>query len=238
MSELVRLGVGAQGEEAKGRAPSTPAGSTDDNIEEAGEGGRDTSDTSDIKPGGESPPRGAKRSRRPDTKIIVLISHEALKRGYVEGDERCEIAGVGPVSVATARSLMVDSFGAAIVTNGVDVFTVAHLGRSVTAYQRSALEARGYVCEVPGCGSTRALEIDHIDDWVLTWKTQLDQLCWLCRLHHLDKTHRGWRLVGSPGQRRWVSPPGARSGPDPPSDDGAPPGDGDRRTLFGDPSAA
>ncbi len=72
---------------------------------------------------------------------------------------------MGPVPVATARSLMADAFGAAVVTNGVDVFSVAHLGRSVTAHQRSALEARGYRCEVPGCGATRGLEIDHIHDW-------------------------------------------------------------------------
>lgn len=30
--------------------------------------------------------------------------------------------------------------------------------------QRSALEARGYRCEVPGCGTTRGLEIDHAED--------------------------------------------------------------------------
>ncbi len=145
-------------------------------------------------------------SRRPDTKVIVLIDHEALKRGWAEADERCEIAGVGPVPVATARSLMADAFGAAVVTNGVDVFSVAHLGRSVTAHQRSALEARGYRCEVPGCGATRGLEIDHIHDWHSTFRTELARLCWLCRRHHLDKTHRGWRLEGPPGDRRWVTP--------------------------------
>jgi hypothetical protein len=233
--------VGAQeGEGAKGRPSSPPVGSTDNDTEEASDDGCETSETGDTSSGG-SPPRGAKRSRRPDTKIIVLINHEALKRGWVEGDERCEIAGVGPVSVASAKSLMVDAFGAAIVTNGVDVFTVAHLGRSVTAYQRSALEARGYVCEVPGCGSTRALEIDHIDDWVLTWKTQLDSLAWLCRTCHLDKTHRDARPHGPPGDRRWVGPTGQSSGPDPPSDGGAPPVASPSDTdgpPFGDPSAA
>jgi hypothetical protein len=82
------------------------------------------------------------------------------------------------------------------VTKGVDVCSVAHLGRSVNAHQRTALEARGYRCEVPGCGGSRGLEIDHIEDWHLTWRTMLDSLVWLCRRHHLDKTHRGWRLDG------------------------------------------
>ncbi len=147
----------------------------------------------------------------------MIIDHAALTRGRVEGDERCEIAGVGPVSLATARSLLADCFGAAIVTNGVDVFTVAHLGRSVTEHQRSALEARGYRCEVPGCGATRGLEIDHIDDWHDSFKTALEFLCWLCKRHHLDKTHRGWRLEGPAGDRRWVGPR-SRAGPHPPRD--------------------
>ena len=87
----------------------------------------------------------------------MLIDYDALRRGYAEADETCEIAGVGPVPVATVRGMLADSFGAAIVTDGVDVYNVAHLGRSATAHQRTALEARGYRCEVPGCGSTTAL---------------------------------------------------------------------------------
>lgn len=99
---------------------------------------------------------------------------------------------------------MGDAFGAAVVTDGVDVFNVAHPGRSATAHQRSALRARGYRCEVPGCGARSGLEIDHIDDWAFTKATRLSSFCWLCRGHHQDKTHRGWRLLGSPGSRRWV----------------------------------
>jgi hypothetical protein len=109
---------------------------------------------------------------------------------------------------------MGDAFGAAIVTDGVDVFTVAHLGRSATAFQRSALEARGYHCEVPGCGATTALEIDHIEDWHKTFRTKLDAMAWLCRVHHTAKTNGGWRLEGPPGGRRWL--PGGASRPDVP----------------------
>ena len=104
-------------------------------------------------PAGEAPvpdvvlePQRVTRSRRPDTKILVLVDYEAIKRGWAEGDERREIAGARPISVATARSMMTDAFGAAIVANAVDVFTVAHLGRSVIERQRTAPEARGYRC--------------------------------------------------------------------------------------------
>ncbi len=158
--------------------------------------------------------RFRRRSRRPDTKVIALIDYEALKRGVAEGDETAEIAGVGPVPVGTIRSMLGDAFGAAIVTNGVGVYNNAHLGRATPAHQRTPLEARGYVCEVPGCGCRVALEIDHVDDWALTLQTRLDHLAWLCRRHHLAKTHRGYRLLVPPGNRRWLPP--AR--PDPPAD--------------------
>lgn len=60
----------------------------------------------------------AKRSRRPETKVIVLIDYEVLRRGHAEAEEVCEIAGVGPIPAATAISMMADAFGAAVVTNG------------------------------------------------------------------------------------------------------------------------
>ncbi len=152
-----------------------------------------------------------RRSRRPDAKVIVLIDHAALTRGATEPGERCEIAGVGPVSVATARSMLGEATLAAVVTDGVDVYSVAHLGRQVTAHQRTALEARGYRCEVPECGSSSGLQIDHITGWALNHRTQLDDLCWLCPHHHRQKTHDGHRIVGPPRQRRWLAPPGATS---------------------------
>ena len=93
--------------------------------------------------------------------------------------------------------------------------------------------------EVRGCGSTTALEIDHIEDWAKTFRSKLGSLCWLCRRHHRDKTHKGWRLEGRPTSRRWVAPEKAARPPDEPGSE--PPGiaaDRERPTLFGDPSAA
>src|SRR5436189_189042 len=78
---------------------------------------------------GSSPPRNT---------VHVVIDHAALVRGKAEPGERCEVAGVGPVPVNVVRSMMDDAFVTAVVTNGVDVATVAHLGRRPTAHQRSA----------------------------------------------------------------------------------------------------
>jgi hypothetical protein len=145
-------------------------------------------------------------SARPDRKVIALVDHAALLRGATGPGERCELAGVGPVPVSTVVAMLGDAFLAAVVTDGVDVHSVAHLGRRVTAHQRSALEARGYRCEVPDCDVSTALEIDHVTGWARTRQTRLDDLAWLCRHHHHQKTHCGYRLTGRFGQRAWQAP--------------------------------
>jgi hypothetical protein len=154
-----------------------------------------------------------------ESKVIALISHDALVRGHTEPGDTCELAGIGPVPVSVIDDMLEDAFLAAVVTNGVDVYNVAHLGRRPSAFQRTALEARGYRCEVPGCTARHALEIDHTDDWAATLRTKLDRLGWLCPHHHQLKTRRGYRLEGPVGNRRWYDDKGtllAGNPPDPP----------------------
>ena len=90
-------------------------------------------------------------SSRPRNTVHVVIDHSALVRGKAEATECCEVAGVGRVPVRVVRSMLDDAFVTAVVTNGVDVATVAHLGRRPTAHQRSALEVRDPECVVPTC---------------------------------------------------------------------------------------
>jgi hypothetical protein len=139
-------------------------------------------------------------------KLIVRIDHAALNRGHTLPGEVCEIAGIGPIPVATARHLARDAFLTAVTTNGTDIQNVAHLGRAATAHQRTALQARGMTCAVPGCGTTTRLEIDHIDGWAITRRTHLHHLDWLCHFHHNQKTNHSYRLQGPPGNRTWHPP--------------------------------
>lgn len=47
------------------------------------------------------------------------------------------------------------------MTDGTDIQAVSHMGRRVTARQRTALEVRDPCCVVPGCEVRDHLEIDH-----------------------------------------------------------------------------
>jgi hypothetical protein len=171
-------------------------------------------------------PKGASRA---ETKVFVHIDLESLVKGRMaEGaGAMCHIDGIGPVDVAWVRSVMGDAFVAALFTDRQGVRDVVHLGRKVTAHQRTAMEARGHRCEVPGCSATHGLEIDHVTGWTTTHTTRLDDLMWLCAHHHDQKTHHGARVTGPPGHRTW-HPPRPKAGanghrspsPPQPTDDG------------------
>ena len=74
--------------------------------------------------------------------LNLRVDHAAMVRGHVEGEEVCEIAGVGPVPVATVKAMAEDAYLKVIVTDGADVRAVAHASRYIPAKLRTAIEAR------------------------------------------------------------------------------------------------
>ena len=158
---------------------------------------------------GRSGPRGSGRA----AKVIVRVDHGALMRGHPIEGEVCEVTGVGPVPVrAVRRWIADDAFVAAILTKGVDVRSVVHLGRQATALQRTALEWLAPECCVRGCPNQARLEIDHEQDWARTHHTTLDELDHLCAHHHRMKTRHGHRLEPGSGTRRLLPPSAPQTG--------------------------
>jgi hypothetical protein len=72
---------------------------------------------------------GDATSRSPRSLMLIRADLAALKRGQVHGDELCEIPGVGPIAATAARDLLGDSIVKLVITKGVAVQTVTHLGR-------------------------------------------------------------------------------------------------------------
>jgi len=136
---------------------------------------------------------------------LVRCDLAALQRGAVNGDELCEIAGLGPIPVGTAVDLLGDATWKLIITRGVDVANVTTLSRKATAAMLAALAWRSPVCSVEGCGRT-ILQIDHRVPWAETHHTTLLELDPLCAHHHDAKTHDGWELVDGCGVRSMVPP--------------------------------
>ena len=158
------------------------------------------------------PPRCA--ARRPTDRkrtpaqflALIRVDHSALQRGAVIDGETCEITGLGPIPVATARDLLGDAILKVVITKGVDVANVTHLGRSHTVAQRVALWWQAPDCTREGCTRTQRLELDHRYEWRKTHRTRVDETDPLCDHDHDLKTYDGWALVVGRGKRPMVPP--------------------------------
>ena len=156
--------------------------------------------------------KSSTKTTRPNAVINIRIDIDALKRGRTENGEICEIAGVGPIPVATATEYLGEAFLKLLVVDGVDIKTVAHMGRHIPAPLRTAVEERDRVCQVPTCDMSIGLEIDHIMPFSEGGPASLANLVRLCKRHHLQKTHDGYRLVrikseaGSESRWQWRRP--------------------------------
>jgi len=141
--------------------------------------------------------------------VVIRVDATALKRGHTKTGETCDIPGVGPVPVAAVKRQLPDAFVKILVHDGVDVTTVCHVGRTVTAHVQSALEGRDPVCVVPGCDTAQGLENHHWDVRYETCKsTSLAGLARVCSWHHNLITYEGWVLRDEAGSWEWRPPPG------------------------------
>ncbi|HUQ63914.1 MAG TPA: DUF222 domain-containing protein [Acidimicrobiales bacterium] len=183
-----------------------------------------------VTPGGEGPAPGAaaqgvggtrraagpvppgktatRRTRRwYNARLLGRFDVEAFVRGYPIEGEMVELVGYGPIPVAAMRDMIESGnpFLVAIATKGVDVVSVAHIGRKFTAHQHSALDWLYPTCAAKGCGKP-AQETDHRADWSKTHVSLLTQADRYCSRHHYLKTHHGWGLVEGTGVREFVPP--------------------------------
>jgi len=155
---------------------------------------------------GDGPNHG--RGPRPAApRTLIIVNAESLRRGTTEGDELCEIEGIGPVSVAAATELLSEGGFQYLVKEGFDIKAVTKSTRVIANCIDMALIVRDRVCARPGCGKRFGLETDHREvDYGDDGPSELDNLVRLCPECHRLKTDGGWRLEGRPGAWEWVAP--------------------------------
>ena len=83
-----------------------------------------------------------------------------------------------------------ETFVKLIIAEGKDVRNVTHIGRNLTAEQRTALLASDRECSAAGCHKRGYLEIDHVIEVSRDGPTELANLEYLCYPHHKEKTQR------------------------------------------------
>ena len=146
------------------------------------------------------------KASNPAFLALLRVDLEALVRGRLEGDELCEIAGVGAVPPRVARNLLGESILELVITSGADVVNVTHLGRGPNAAQRIAALWTSPACTNSLCSHTLAIEHDHRTPWAQVHQTTSGNIDRLCRPCHNRKTHDGWALVAGKGRRPLVPP--------------------------------
>ncbi len=153
----------------------------------------------------DEPVDGKKRSPKARYTTLLHVDVEALVRDRVEGDETCELPGYGPIPVRVARDLLGESISKLVITKGVDVMNVTHLGRGATGAtdrvvvgrNRSVRTRRVRACS---CRSTTATPGPR----PITPSSRSSIRS--CPHDHDLKTNRGWLLVDGRGRRKFVPP--------------------------------
>jgi hypothetical protein len=155
--------------------------------------------------------RGKGKADRAD--VVFVMSWDAYQRGHTHGDELCHVIGGGPVPVSVVRDAIAEAaFVKAVVVKGVEIHTVAHLGRYKTAELRTALELGtaprfdGAVCVEDECDRRYELEWDHDDPVANDGPTSYDNMKARCKPHHWEKTQRD-RKAGKLRPRAERGPP-------------------------------
>lgn len=150
---------------------------------------------------------GRRAQAAPEHLALLRLDVSALRRGHPIGDELCEIAGIGPIPVSVAKSLLGDAVLKLVLTNGVDVANVTSLTRGPTQAMRYALLWSSPGCCVEGCTRT-IVEYDHRTgaEFKDTRHTRYDELDPVCTFHHDLHTHQRWALVPGSGKRPMVPP--------------------------------
>jgi hypothetical protein len=168
----------------------------------AGMGGGGDGDGTAAGPG-----KASRRGRRgPRPHCVVIVNAESLRRGAVEGDEVCEIDGIGPVCLEAATELLGEAGVAFLVKDGVDIKTVTSTSREQPQRLVSALLVRDRTCCATGCAKRHGLVVDHNVEFSQGGLTNLANLAKLCPEHHDLKTYGGWQLKGEPGNWEWIAP--------------------------------
>ena len=152
--------------------------------------------------------RRSRRRSSPRQRSWCWWTRPLLRRGHRLGGERCEIAGVGTVSVGWVRELLPDAISHALVHDGTEILGYASATRSIRKAVHLAVKARDWRCVVRGCGRARRLQRDHRHDYALGGSGSSDNLNLLCAFHHHQKTCEGAKLDKVGDEYHWT-PPGS-----------------------------
>jgi HNH endonuclease len=131
-------------------------------------------------------------AKQTSTQVNVIVDRDALLRGSVQGEERCEYSTCfGPISVpvSVVQEILDDAFLIGMFRDGIDVQAQIRFGRRTPLAVRDALRVRDdFTCTVAGCNRRARLELDHREPVAQGGPDRYTNLEHLCSHHHHQKT--------------------------------------------------
>lgn len=144
------------------------------------------------------------RSEGTPPQVSIFADLEALT---TTDQGRAYLDNTAPISNSTAQRLVCDATIETIIRNGEQVIGIGRRSRKIPGWLRRLVHQRdGGLCQHPGCGNTRWLQVHHILSWAHGGRTELDNLILLCGFHHRFVHEHHWHITGPPHARVFRRP--------------------------------
>ena len=143
----------------------------------------------------------AARSRGDRYLVVVHVDADELADGGSGELEGAELSPDATRRVCCDTSLM------GMLHRGAGPPDLGHKTRTISTRLRRALEARDRHCRFPGCRMTRFTDGHHLTPWP-KGRTDLDNLCLLCRFHHRLVHEGGFSVTTVGGELVFRRPDG------------------------------
>lgn len=135
-------------------------------------------------------------ARRAGVRVVVTGSRDPRTGALTIGDGRTEDDRI-PFPVGAVEQQLCDAGMLGIVVDGCgNPLDVGRDQRLFTSKQRIALAVRDGGCRWKGCDRPPSYcEAHHIDPFSTGGRTDVDRGILLCRFHHMQLHHGGWRIT-------------------------------------------
>jgi hypothetical protein len=149
-------------------------------------------------------------TRQAGVRLVQVVDASGAGDGVAHSED-----GVVTLPAQVADQRMCDSGCVPVTVDACgNPLDVGREQRLFTPRQRIALAVRDGGCRWPGCDRPASYcESHHVDEWKRDrGRTDIDRGILLCRFHHMNLHHHGWRLTRSGKDDFVLHPPGARPG--------------------------
>ena len=149
-------------------------------------------------------------TRQAGVRLVQVVDASGAGDGVAHSED-----GVVTLPAQVADQRMCDSGYVPVTVDACgNPLDVGREQRLFTPRQRIALAVRDGGCRWPGCDRPASYcESHHVDEWKRDGgRTDIDRGILLCRFHHMNLHHHGWRLTRSGKDDFVLHPPGSRPG--------------------------